>query len=197
MPPSPGDAAEARPVYRREDGHTLLEVTLDDIRQLFHSLDPAPFRQKDLDAAAEEYIVGAVREIRQHGWRGPVRLVFYLPSPAVGTAAARTLPAAIHNYFAYRSRQRGLTLRETLRRGFVSLVVGVLFLGLCLSLRQLVSTDGWEAGGEILREGLLIVGWIALWRPVEIFLFDWWPIRNDQQLLGWIARQPVETRPRA
>jgi hypothetical protein len=194
---TPGDTTETHPVYRREDGHTLLEVTLDDIQQLFHSLDPAPFRQKDLDAAAEEYIVGAVREIRQRGWRGPVRLVFYLPAAAVGTEDARTLPAALHNYFAYRSRQRGLTLRETLRRGLISLVVGVLFLGLCLSLRQLVSTDGWYAGGEILREGLLIVGWIALWRPVEIFLFDWWPIRNDQRLLDWIARQPVETRPRA
>jgi hypothetical protein len=194
---TPGDTTEAHSVYRREEGHTLLEVTLDDIQQLFHSLDPAPFRQKDLDAAAEEYIVGAVREIRQRGWRGPVRLVFYLPAAAVGTEDARTLPAAVHNYFAYRSRQRGLTLRETLRRGLISLVVGVLFLGLCLSLRQLVATNGWYAGGEILREGLLIVGWIALWRPVEIFLFDWWPIRNDQRLLDWIARQPVETRPRA
>jgi hypothetical protein len=190
-----GDTPEAHPVYRREDGHTLLEVTLDDIQQLFQSLDPAPFRQKDLDAAAEEYIVGAVREIRQHGWRGPVRLVFYLPAPAVSTEAARTLPAAIHNYFAYRSRQRGLTLRETLRRGFVSLLVGVLFLGICLSLRQVVAPGSGTAIAEVLREGLLIVGWIALWRPIEIFLFDWWPISRDQQLFGWIARQPVETRP--
>lgn len=197
MPFAASDATEKQPVYRREDGHTLLEVTLDDIRQLFHSLDPAPFRQKDLDAAAEEYIVGAVREIRQRGWRGPVRLVFYLPAAAVATADARTLPAAVHNYFAYRSRQRGLTLRETLRRGLVSLLVGVLFLGLCLSLRQVVAPGGGNAAAEILREGLLIVGWIALWRPVEIFLFDWWPIRRDQQLFGWIARQPVETRPRA
>lgn len=197
MPAATRDASETHPVYRREDGHTLLEVTLDDIRQLFHSLDPAPFRQKDLDTAAEEYIVGAVREIRQRGWRGPVRLVFYMPAAAVGTEDARTLPAAIHNYFAYRSRQRGLTLRETLRRGFVSLLVGMLFLGLCLSLRQVVAAGESNATAEILREGLLIVGWIALWRPVEIFLFDWWPIRRDQQLFGWIARQPVATRPRA
>jgi len=188
---------DAHPVYRREDGHTLLEVTLDDIQQLFHSLDPAPFRQKDLDAAADEYIVGGVREIRQRGWRGPVRLVFYLPATAIGTEDVRTLPAAIHNYFAYRSRQRGLTLRETLRRGFVSLLVGVLFLGACLSLRQVIAAGGGDATAEILREGLLIVGWIALWRPVEIFLFDWWPIRRDQQLFAWIARQPVDTRPRA
>jgi hypothetical protein len=91
----------------------------------------------------------------------------------------------------------GLTLRETLRRGFVSLLVGMLFLGLCLTLRQLVAADGGDGSVEILREGLLIVGWIALWRPVEIFLFDWWPIRRDQQLFAWIALQPVETRPRA
>ena len=175
----------------------LLEVTLDDVQQLFHSLDPAPFRQKDLDEAADEYIVGTVREIRQRGWRGAVRLVFYLPGAAVGTEDARALPAAVHNYFAYRARQRGLTLREMLRRGLVSLLVGVLFLVLCLSLRQLVPGTGWGAAGEVLREGLLIVGWIALWRPVEIFLFDWWPIRRDQELLAFIAAQPVEVRARA
>jgi len=101
----------------------------------------------------------------------------------------------VRNYFTYRSRQRGLTLKQTLRRGLGSLVVGMLFLGLCLSLRQLVARSGWGASGQILGEGLLIVGWIALWRPVEIFLYDWWPIREDQRLFAWIARQSVEVRP--
>jgi hypothetical protein len=133
--------------------------------------------------------------MRQQGWRGPVRLVFYLPEESTGSAEARTLPAAIHNYFAYRSHQRTLMLREMLRRGLISLLVGLLFLILCLTLRQFVPESGWGTAGEVLREGLLIVGWIALWRPVEIFLFDWWPIRRDQRLLAWIARQPVEVRP--
>jgi len=26
------------------------------------------------------------------------------------------------------------------------------------------------------RESLTIVGWVAMWRPVEIFLYDWWPL---------------------
>jgi hypothetical protein len=191
---NPPEITDAHPAYRREGSHTLLEVTLDEVRQLFHSLDPAPFRQKDLDSAAEEYIVEAVREI---GQRGPLKLVFYLPTDAVSSEDARTLPAAVRNYFTYRSRQRGLTLRQTLRRGLGSLLVGVLFLALCLSLRQLVATSGWGTGTAILGEGLLIVGWIALWRPVEIFLYEWWPILEDQRRFAWIARQAIEVRPRA
>lgn len=191
---SASEKADTHAVYRREGDHTLLEVTLDEVRQLFHSLDPAPFRQKDLDSAAEEYIVEAVREI---GQRGPLRLVFYLPAGAASSEDAQTLPAAVRNYFSYRARQRSLTLRQTLRRGLGSLLVGVLFLGLCLSLRQLVATSGWGSGSAILGEGLLIVGWIALWRPVEIFLYEWWPILEDQRRFAWIARQASEVRPRA
>ncbi len=191
---SPQKNTDPHPAYRREGAHTLLEVTLDEVRQLFHSLDPAPFRQKELDSAAEEYIVEAVREI---GQRGPLKLVFYLPTDAVSSEDARTLPAAVSNYFNYRSHQRGLTLRHTLRRGLGSLLAGVLFLALCLSLRQLVATSGWGASTAILGEGLLIVGWIALWRPVEIFLYEWWPILEDQRRFAWIARQAIEVRPSA
>ena len=30
--------------YRREGDHTLIEIRVREIRQLFHTLDPAPFR---------------------------------------------------------------------------------------------------------------------------------------------------------
>jgi hypothetical protein len=44
----------------------------------------------------------------------------------------------------------------------------------------------------VLREGLLIIGWVALWRPVEIFLYDWWPVLRRQQRCTAIARMPVD-----
>jgi len=28
------------------------------------------------------------------------------------------------------------------------------------------------------RESLLVGGAVAPWRPLEIFLYDWWPIRD-------------------
>ena len=61
--------------YRCEGGTWLIELRLRELRQLFNTLDPAPFHEKDLDPAAEEYIVGAMREIGAH----PSRIVLHLP----------------------------------------------------------------------------------------------------------------------
>jgi uncharacterized protein (DUF1330 family) len=40
-----------------------IEVRIEEISQLFHSLDPFPFRERDLDQEAEEFIVGWAREL--------------------------------------------------------------------------------------------------------------------------------------
>jgi hypothetical protein len=183
--------ALAHPAYRREDNCTLIEVSLREARQLFHTLDPAPFREKDLDADAEEYILDAMRET---GRRHPVKLLFYLPAELLGTEDARTLPVAVRNYFNYRAQHTGRVLKQVIRRGFASVVVGGLFLTLCLSLRLLVERNSSAAGAPILAEGLLIVGWIALWRPLEIFLYEWWPIVEERTLYRWITQQTIEVR---
>src|SRR5690606_37266236 len=84
-----------RSVYRREAGDWLIELRLREVRQLFNHLDPAPFREKDLDPAAEAYIEDAVREI---GARQRIRLVIHLPEPECSSEEARSLPVSIANY---------------------------------------------------------------------------------------------------
>jgi hypothetical protein len=44
------------------------------------------------------------------------------------------------------------------------------------------------------QESLIIVGWVANWRPIEIYLYDWWPIRRRRRLLARIAAAPVIVR---
>ena len=48
-----------------------------------------------------------------------------------------------------------------------------------------------EPLGEILRESLLIGGWVAMWRPLEVFLYDWWPIREEARLFDRLSAMPV------
>ena len=45
--------------------------------------------------------------------------------------------------------------------------------------------------GEVLRECLLIGGWVAMWRPLEIFLYDLWPIRADARVFDRLTTMPV------
>jgi hypothetical protein len=177
--------------YRREGGVTLIEIALREPRQLFHTLDPAPFREKDLDTQAEGYLQEVARELHRHG---PARLLIHLPAAVLESDEARSIPAAISHYFDYRAAEELRQLRRLLSNGAVSLVIGLLFLLGCLSARRLVPNF---AGAElqlILGEGLLIIGWVALWRPLEIFLYDWWPVWQRRREHRWLARLPVELR---
>ena len=172
--------------YRREDDTWLIEIRLREVRQLFHLLDPAPFLEKDLDPAAAAYIEDAVREI---GPRQKCRLVLHLPEAECRSEDARTLPEALAHYFEYRARQSRVELRRLLSRGLVSLVIGLAFMFACLSLQRWLMALG---SNGVIAEGLLVIGWVALWRPVEIFLYDWWPIRRRQRRFEAIARMPVQ-----
>jgi hypothetical protein len=186
---APGRPARSRhSVYRREGGDWLIELRLRELRRLFNHLDPAPFREKDLDPAAETYIEDAVREI---GLGQRARLVIHLPVAERDGDEARTLPEAVANYFEYRARHSRVELGRLLRRALVNLAIGLLFLFACLTLRRTLHASG---SHELLAEGLLIIGWVALWRPVEMFLYDWWPLLRQQRRFAAIARMPVEIR---
>jgi len=177
-------------VYRRDGDTWLIEIQLDALGQLFHTLDPAPFQRKDLDPAAAEYLEDAVREV---GRSSPLRLVVHLPMAEASSDEARALPGAVAHYFRYRADQSGVELRRLLKRGAISLAVAIAFLASCLSLRTTLTTSG----SEVLAEGLLIIGWVGLWRPVEIFLYDWWPIWQQQRRFEALALAGVTIEPAA
>jgi hypothetical protein len=74
-------------------------------------------------------------------------------------------------------------------------LIGVTFLTTCLLLAQVVAQRA-SAGAlrDIVREGLTIGGWVAMWRPMEIYLYDWWPIWRRGLLLRRLGRMDVEVR---
>jgi len=41
----------------------------------------------------------------------------------------------------------------------------------------------------------VIGGWVALWRPLEIFLYDWWPIVGQRKTYALLSTLPVSVVP--
>ena len=78
-----------------------IEIRVDDVAQLFNTLDPFPFREKDLDREAEEYIVSWARELPRDT---PLRTIVHHQDSADQSAAARELDQALSRYFAYRAK---------------------------------------------------------------------------------------------
>jgi len=183
MWPDPGTGS------RTEDrSGSVLELRLADVRQIFDSLDPAPFRERDLDPKAAAYIVEWAQEQPPHA---ALVLTVHLGHGGDGTAAL--LADAVHEYF----RGRALATRRKLRRMFhvgrISLVIGIACLGAAIAIAEAVT--GWvskDSYGGLIKESLIIGGWVALWRPMEIFLYDWWPLRSEIRLYERLVRMPVK-----
>jgi hypothetical protein len=173
---------------------TTIEVNLSRLAQLFNSLDPSSFHERDLDQDAEDYIVGSAEEApRQRS----LRLVIHLPPDQVPPTNAPDLEAAVHHYFAYRESYERKRLRLLFRVGRIALITGLAFLLTCTLLRELAFSVGSGAISDIIGEGMLIIGWVAMWRPLEIFLYEWVPIRRRCRILAKLANTPVVIRPKA
>jgi hypothetical protein len=170
-----------------------IEINLGRLAQLFNSLDPSPFHERDLDRDAEEYIIGSAEGIPR---QRRLRLVVHLPAdqlPGVGTP---DLGDAIHHYFAYRETIERRRLRLLFRDGRIALITGLVFLFCCMLIRELAFSFGHDAISDIVGEGMLIIGWVAMWRPLEIFLYEWVPLRRRCRILVRLATMPVTVQSR-
>jgi hypothetical protein len=180
--------------YRTHGEAVLIEMKLSTAMQLFNSLDPSPFHEKDLDDDAAEYIVSTARDLPA---KTPLRLEIYLPPEQIRKDTEESVTRAIHNFFDYKTEVADRDLRTTLREGRTSLLIGLVFLSVCLFARELVGRLPSGTLQEILKEGLLISGWVAMWRPIQIFLYAWWPIRNLRSLYFRLSHLKIDVRPHA
>ncbi len=172
---------------------TAIEVRVESISQLFDTLDPFPFPQRDLDKEAEEYIVGWARELPR---AQKLTIRIHLPHEETHSKDAIALPIAFDRYFTYRAEMLGRDLNELFRIGRRALLVGVTALTVCLMLSQfLIGMFGENTLVQIVAESLIIVGWVANWKPIEIFLYDWWPISRRCSLYRRLAVAKVELQP--
>lgn len=181
-------------IYRKAGECYLIELNLSHVQQLFNSFDPAPFREKDLDPAAEDYIVSTAGDF---SLQTPLKLVIHLPPEIATGEQAASAPEAVHNYFDYRRLVMAHQVSQTLRVGRRALLIGLAFLISCIIAQQLITSLG-KVGlfWSILEEGFLISGWVAMWHPINLFLYEWWPIRRRQRLYEKLAQMPVEIFPR-
>ncbi|HEY4382007.1 MAG TPA: hypothetical protein VGN01_16790 [Acidobacteriaceae bacterium] len=167
----------------------VIRVHVAELRQLFNSIDPSPFRSRDLDPDAEEFIVGWAKDF---GRTQRLALVVSIDRAAGLPDEAAVLREAIHEFFRQRALGYRRRLRELLRVGRTSLMIGLVVLALAVAAGNFV-VDWKKSGdaGQILREVLIVGGWVSMWRPLEIFLYDWWPIREEARLSDRLAAMPV------
>jgi hypothetical protein len=183
MPHARSSAGDTIPAECR-----AIEVRVAELRQLFNAIDPSPFRERDLDPRAEAFIVDWARDLPRDA---PLALLVHLERACGPEDEAAMLRDAVHEYFRQRALDFRRQLRDLFRRGRISLVIALAFLGVALTASDLIRNLSQSPVAEVFSEGLIIGGWVAMWRPLEVFLYDWWPILAEVRLAERLSMMPV------
>jgi len=169
-----------------------IELRVVELSELFNSMDPTPFHHRNLDPDAEDFLESWALGFPQDSHFKIIVHIEKMPQENPSELVA----AAIHNYFEYKSERSKHNLHQLLVEGRVSLLIGLGFLGLCL-----LGADILAAGFanntflRLLKESLLIGGWVAMWRPIQIFLYGWWPIVRRGRIYRNLGRAIVQVVP--
>lgn len=135
---------------------------------------------------------------REEAAGAALTLSLRLPADAVAEASARGVPESVTNHFRARAAAAAREQRALFREGRIALLVGLVTLAVCLGASQLLTPlIPSQAIARLAEESLVILGWVANWRPIEIHLYDWWPIRRRRRLLERLAAAEVRLVPDA
>jgi hypothetical protein len=187
-------AALAAPMPRDRDRpaqHSdAIELKVERLALLFDPLDPFPLPSRDIAKPVETFILDWARELRD----APIRIVIRVPDREMHAPEAALLKAAVSVYFSRSADSLSRDLRELFRVGRVSLLIGLVVLAVCSIGANAISKTFASPIARFASEGLIILGWVANWRPIEIFLYEWWPLARLRRLNRRIAAAAVEVR---
>jgi hypothetical protein len=175
--------------FHRHGQHheATVSVHVRDFAQLFNSLDPSPLWNRDLDRAVAEFIEDEFRDRRSVGtWRLQV-------FAQEATAVTADLQSAVEIYYRRLAKSARLALREHFRISRIALLGGALIFLLSTVARGII--DGaLREPPVLLDQGLIILAWLGLWRPIEALIYEWVPFYRRRRLYERLAKVRVTVR---
>ena len=169
-----------------------IHIRLKTIEAFFNSLDPSPLVERDINDTVEDYIVDCVHDAPHDA---SLQLVLHVPDEAAAHVGAADVRQSVANYFSFLRDRETRRIRHLMREGREAALVGVAFLAACTVGAQALKSVHGGALFSLLAEGLLIIGWVANWRAVSIFLYEWRPMRRKMKDYDRLASLDVQVQP--
>jgi hypothetical protein len=172
---------------RATSSESILEVRILNVDQIFDNHDPAPFRERDLDPDFVDYLVDGVRDL---GTVKPIRIIVWLGQ----ACPPGQIEEAVHRYFEHALTRIDRSRREQVRSGGIGLAIAGVAIVVLTALGQLVARTIPNPLGAGLQTALEISGWVFMWRPIEVLIYDGIPVRREKRVLRAIRAAPIDVR---
>jgi hypothetical protein len=165
---------------------TPIQVRVATVEQIFNPMDPTPLEDRSLNPEVADWIEEWAEDLDRDQ---PITLEVMVADQRLA-GREEAIATGIHNHFEYREWQSARQLSKLMREGRLSLVIGVAAI---FGFNGAAHVIGRSTNPllEVLHEGLLVVGWVSMWKPMEIFLYSWWPIRREVRACRRLAEADV------
>ena len=174
------------PRTRDELNESPIQVRVATVEHIFNPMDPTPLEERSLNQEVADWIEEWAEDLEKDE---PITLEILV---ADGRFAGReqAIMNGLHNHFEYREWQADRELRKLLRQGRFSLLIGIFAIAGFNAASRVIGTSA-NPVIEVIHDGLSVLGWVSMWKPLEILLYDWWPIRRERRACRRLAEATV------
>lgn len=163
-----------------------IDLRVEALDDLFHPLDPSPLARRALAPEVDAYIFGHAADLPKK-----VPISIRIRMPEAGLARSSEVAAAVSAHFERTVATKSRELRDHFVKGTRLVVIAIACaVALLVVVRYLASLADSRFLSTMAR-WLTVVIWVVLWRPTEMLLHDWWPIRHDRVLADRLRRAEV------
>jgi len=164
-----------------------ISLTILDINELLH-LPISLYRKRTLESDAAEFIVQEAEALHRND---EINIIINLSLSEV--KYKDDISPAIHKHFCYLKVLSQKKFRQTLRYGWRMLLIALVLLTVIFSLSEIALYFMPDNSAVVfIRESFIILSWVALWRPLDLLLYDWYPIKVNTDLYNRLEHCTVE-----
>lgn len=179
-----------------------VSISLKTVDQLFIAPVINPFSEDEVELLGEPALLRVLKRAEPGFFRRrryKMRLTVLLPPEQVTPGLPEQVDAALRRYCQARIADNRLQVRRTIWSGLRAAPFGLAFLGVSMGLSAMfgsqILTFIPEWLNNLLAEGFVVFGWIALWNPVGAFLYDWVPSWRAIQVYQYMMTMEIRFRP--
>jgi len=168
-----------------------LVMTLTDPAHLFNAPPADPLSPSPIEAlgiAGVDHLLSRLHMDKKLLRLRKLALVF--PAQNVPEDGGERIMLALHRQVELRLAEQRRELRNTYRNGWRALMIAVGLLAISLAISSIFASDFTEGMRPLIRKtfeyGFEIIGWVILWHPVDVIVFEpltmRWRIKSLQAL---------------
>lgn len=164
-----------------------IKVIVKDTKDIFEHFGFRSLEDKVMNAGLETYIISS---IKNYPLNKTIKIIISFVQEREQIDIS-SIERTIHTHFKYKAEEIELNLKQQFRQWKINMSIGILFLILCLILVEVLERFSPTNIVKILKESLLIIGWVALWEPITFILFGWRTIKRNKLYYQKLSEVPV------